>query len=137
METITDVGLVCRFTSGTHVVFVSERLPVQPKGVHGQSHSGANGAVSGSVGYESAVFQAYSEAETEAKTFKWAGDEWQNGGRRILDQRDIADDQVIFHLEARRPEETMEADINMRKSGAERKFDGIQHRKILAAREPR
>jgi RNA polymerase sigma factor (sigma-70 family) len=88
------------------------------------------------IGMNRQVPQLHSAAATVAETFQRANEEWQNGSYRILDQKTVAADQVVFHLEAQRAREKMEVYISTRKLGTEWKYDGIQRRKIFAATAP-
>jgi len=77
------------------------------------------------------VPQPHSDAQTVADTFKKANDQWQGGSYRILDQKSVSENQLLFHVSAQMSNGTMEVDLKMSKVGNEWKFDGIQNRKIV------
>ena len=77
------------------------------------------------------VPQPHSEAQTVADTFKQANDQWQGGSYRIVDQKSVSENQVLFHVSAQMANRTMEVDLRMSKVGHEWKFDGIQKRTII------
>ncbi len=77
------------------------------------------------------VPQPHSEAETVADTFKRANDQWQGGSYRIIDQKVVSENEVLFHLFAQMSNGAMEVNLKMSKIGNEWKFDGIQSRKII------
>jgi RNA polymerase sigma factor (sigma-70 family) len=77
------------------------------------------------------VTQPHSEAQTVADTFNKANAQWQGGSYRIIDQKSVSENRVLFHVSAQMANQAMEVDWSMSRVGQEWKFDGIQKRTII------